>query len=292
MFKGSIPALVTPFANGKVDEKALRALVDWHVDQGSHGLVAAGTTAESPTLSHAEHEDVVRIVVEQAAGRIPVIAGAGSNNTTEAIRFAQHAAEVGADGLLIVTPYYNKPNQAGMIAHFKAIHDASTLPILLYNIPSRSVVDITPTTMGEIAKLERVVGVKDATGDVARISDQRITCGTDFIQVSGNDETALAVNAHGGVGCITTVGNIAPRLCADLQEACLNGDFTTARAVHDRLFPLFRAAFLEPNPVPAKYAMSLLGLCTQEVRLPLVTASDETKSRVRAAMVHAGLLNG
>lgn len=292
MFKGSIPALVTPFADGKIDEKALRAIVDWHIAEGSHGLVAAGTTAESPTLTHEEHEQVVRIVVEQTAGRVPVIAGAGSNNTVEAIRFAQFAAEVGADGLLIVTPYYNKPNQAGMIAHFTAIHDACTLPIMLYNIPSRSVVDLTPATMGELAKLERIVGVKDATGDVARISDQRITCGTDFIQVSGNDETSLAVNAHGGVGCITTVGNIAPKLCAEFQEACLAGDFIAARAIHDRLFPLFRAAFLEPNPVPAKYAMSLLGLCTEEVRLPLVPCSDETKARVRAAMQHAGLLNG
>ncbi|SOH94667.1 4-hydroxy-tetrahydrodipicolinate synthase [Monaibacterium marinum] len=292
MFKGSIPALVTPFADGKIDEKALRAIVDWHIAEGSHGLVAAGTTAESPTLTHDEHEQVVRIVVEQTAGRVPVIAGAGSNNTVEAIRFAQFAAEVGADGLLIVTPYYNKPNQAGMIAHFTAIHDACTLPIMLYNIPSRSVVDLTPATMGELAKLERIVGVKDATGDVARISDQRITCGTDFIQVSGNDETSLAVNAHGGVGCITTVGNIAPKLCAELQVACLAGDFITAREIHDRLFPLFRAAFLEPNPVPAKYAMSLLGLCSEEVRLPLVPCSDDTKARVCAAMQHAGLLNG
>ncbi len=292
MFKGSIPALVTPFADGKVDEKTLRALVDWQIAEGSHGLVAAGTTAESPTLTHEEHEDVVRIVVEQAAGRVPVIAGAGSNNTVEAIRFARHAEEVGADGLLIVSPYYNKPNQAGMLAHFTAIHNACGLPILLYNIPSRSVVDITPATMGELAKLERIVGVKDATGDVSRISDQRITCGVDFIQVSGNDETSLAVNAHGGVGCITTVGNIAPRLCSQMQEACLNGDFATARDIHDRLFPLFRAAFLEPNPVPAKYALSLLGRCSEEVRLPLVECSDAVKDRVRAAMVHAGLLNG
>ncbi|WP_185805198.1 4-hydroxy-tetrahydrodipicolinate synthase [Pontivivens nitratireducens] len=292
MFKGSIPALVTPFADGKVDEKTLRDLVNWQIAEGSHGLVAAGTTAESPTLTHEEHEDVVRIVVEQAAGRVPVIAGAGSNNTVEAIRFARHAEEVGADGLLIVSPYYNKPNQAGMLAHFTAIHNACGLPILLYNIPSRSVVDITPATMGELSKLERIVGVKDATGDVSRISDQRITCGVDFIQVSGNDETSLAVNAHGGVGCITTVGNIAPRLCSQMQEACLKGDFATARDIHDRLFPLFRAAFLEPNPVPAKYALSLLGRCSEEVRLPLVECSDAVKDRVRAAMVHAGLLNG
>ncbi|WP_316015932.1 4-hydroxy-tetrahydrodipicolinate synthase [Roseobacter sp. HKCCA0434] len=290
MFKGSIPALITPFTDGKIDEKALRALVDWHVAEGSHGLVAAGTTAESPTLSHEEHEQVVEIVVEQAAGRIPVIAGAGSNNTVEAIRFARHAGEVGADGLLIVTPYYNKPNQAGMVAHFRAIHDASSLPILLYNIPSRSVVDLTPATMGEIAELERVIGVKDATGDVGRISDQRLACGTDFVQLSGNDETALAVNAHGGSGCITTVGNIAPRLCAELHQACLDGDYAKALTVQDKLFPLFRAAFVEPNPVPTKYAMSLLDLCSEEVRLPLVTASEDTKSRIRNAMEHAGLL--
>ena len=292
MFKGSIPALVTPFADGKIDEKALRGLVDWHVAEGSHGLVAAGTTAESPTLSYEEHEQVVEIVVDQAAGRIPVIAGAGSNSTDEAIHFSRHAARAGADGLLLVTPYYNKPNQAGMIAHYRAIHDASTLPILIYNIPSRSVVDVTPATMGELAKLERVIGVKDATGDVSRTSDQRLACGADFVQLSGNDEISLGINAHGGVGCITTVGNIAPRLSAQLQEACLAGDFATARTIHDRLFPLFRAAFAEPNPVPTKYALSLMGRCQPDVRLPLVEASDETKAKMRAAMEGVGLLNG
>ena len=292
MFKGSIPALVTPFADGKIDEKALRDLVDWHVAEGSHGLVAAGTTAESPTLSYEEHEAVVEIVVDQAAGRIPVIAGAGSNSTDEAIHFSQHAARAGADGLLIVTPYYNKPNQAGMVAHYTAIHDASTLPILVYNIPSRSVVDVTPATMAQIAKLERVVGVKDATGDVSRTSDQRLACGEDFVQLSGNDEISLGVNAHGGVGCITTVGNIAPRLCAQMQEACLAGDFATARTIHDRLFPLFRAAFIEPNPVPTKYALSLMGRCRADVRLPLVEASDATKDTMRKALEAVGLLQG
>lgn len=292
MFHGSIPALITPFKDGGVDEKALRDLVNWHVAEGSHGLVPVGTTGESPTLTHEEHERVVKIVVEEAAGRLKVIAGAGSNNTVEAVRFAQYAESVGADGILVVTPYYNKPSQRGIVAHFEAIHAACDLPILLYNIPSRSVVDISVETMGALAKLPRVVGVKDATGDVSRISDQRIACGEEFIQLSGNDEIALAVNAQGGHGCITTVGNIAPRLSAEMQNACAEGDYRAARAIHDRLFPLFRAAFMEPNPVPTKYALSLLGRCSDEVRLPLVGATDATKAKVRDAMVHAGLLNG
>ncbi|RED12047.1 4-hydroxy-tetrahydrodipicolinate synthase [Pontivivens insulae] len=292
MFKGSIPALITPFSGGEVDEKKLRELVDWQIAEGSHGLLAVGTGGESPTLSAEEHMRVVQIVVEQTAGRVPVIAGAGSNNTTEAIEFAQHAGEVGADALLIVTPYYNKPNQAGLIAHYTAIHDASTLPIILYNIPGRSIIDMGLETMAEIAKLERVVGVKDATGEVDRITDQRMAIGPDFIQLSGNDETALAVNAHGGQGCITTVGNIAPRLSAQMQEACLAGDFATARELNEKLFPLIRAAFCEPSPAPAKYALSLLGRCEPDVRLPLIEMSDVGKAQMRAAMIHAGLLDG
>ncbi len=291
MFKGSMPALVTPFKNGAVDFDTLKRLVDWHVAEGSHGLVPVGTTGESPTLSHDEHEQVIECVVEHAAGRLPVIAGAGSNNTDEAVRFVQHAARVGADGALVVTPYYNKPTQAGLIAHFTALHDCAEIPIIIYNIPGRSVVDMSPDTMGELAKLPRIVGVKDATGDLARVCQQRITCGTDFIQLSGEDATAHGFNAQGGTGCISVTANVAPRLCSELQAACLAGDYGKALALQDRLMPLHQAIFTEPGLCGAKYGMARLGLCEEEVRMPLVPLTEPTRARMDAALRHAGLMN-
>lgn len=291
MFKGSMPALVTPFKNGEVDLETLRKLVDWHVDQGSHGLVPVGTTGESPTLSHAEHELVVSEVVKAAAGRIPVIAGAGSNNTTEAIRFMAHAKAVGADAGLVVTPYYNKPTQAGLIAHFTAIADAVDLPIIIYNIPGRSAVDMSPATMGELAKHRNIIGVKDATGDLARVCAQRITCGPVFIQVSGEDATAHGFNAQGGVGCISVTANVAPKLCSELQQSCLAGDYAKALELQDRLMPLHQAIFTEPGLCGVKYAMSQLGLCSEELRLPLTPVTEPTRAKLDAAMRHAGLMN-
>ena len=290
MFRGSIPALVTPFVNGEVDVATLKALVDWHVEQGSHGLVPVGTTGESPTLSHEEHDMVVETVVRQAAGRIPVIAGAGSNNTIETVRLVQAAKDAGADAALVVTPYYNKPTQRGLIAHFTAAAEVG-LPIVIYNIPGRSVVDMTPATMGELARHPMIVAVKDATGDLSRVPKTRITCGRDFIQLSGEDATALGFNAHGGRGCISVTANIAPKLCAEFQEATLRGDYTTALDYQDRLMPLHEAVFMEPGVAGAKYGLSLLGLCRDEVRSPLTTLLDSTKDAIRKAMVHAGLLN-
>ncbi|TPE49404.1 4-hydroxy-tetrahydrodipicolinate synthase [Amaricoccus solimangrovi] len=290
-FRGSIPALITPFRDGAVDEKALVDLVNWHVDEGTHGLVAVGTTGETPTLTHEEHEHVIELCVRTAAGRIPVIAGAGSNNTEESVSLMRFAKKVGADAALVVTPYYNKPSQRGLYHHFRTLHDAVELPIIIYNIPGRSVVDMTPATMGELAKLPRIVGVKDATGDITRVSDTRITCGKDFIQLSGEDASALGFNAHGGVGCISVVANIAPRLCVEFQQAMLDGNFRAALEYQDRLMPLHRAAFAEPNPCPTKYALSLLGKCTDEVRSPMVPLEEPTKERMRAAMRHAGLID-
>jgi len=291
MFKGSFPALVTPFRNGELDLDTLGKLVEWHIGEGSHGLVPVGTTGESPTLSHEEHERVIEEVVRAAAGRIPVIAGAGSNNTLEAIRFMRHAEQVGADAALVVTPYYNKPTQAGMIAHFTALHDCCDLPIIIYNIPSRSVVDMTPETMGRLARLPRIIGVKDATGDLARVSAQRITCGKEFIQISGEDATAHGFNAQGGVGVISVTANVAPKLVAQVQEATLGGDYATALELQDRLMPLHRAIFVEPGLVSVKYAMSRLGLCSEEVRLPLVGLSEPAKALVEDGLRHAGLIN-
>lgn len=290
MFKGSFPALVTPFKDGALDLVALKKLVEWHIEQGSHGLVPVGTTGESPTVSHEEHRLVVEEVIRTAAGRIPVIAGAGSNNTAEGIDLIRHAEKVGADAALVVTPYYNKPTQAGMIAHFTALHDCCGLPIVIYNIPGRSVVDMTPETMGKLAALPRIIGVKDATGKIERVSQQRATCGKDFIQLSGEDATALGFNAHGGVGCISVTANVAPKLCAEFQEATLRGDFAKALEYQDRLMPLHEAIFIEPGLAGAKYGLSLLGLCAEEVRLPLVTLTDGTKARIKAAMEFAGLL--
>jgi 4-hydroxy-tetrahydrodipicolinate synthase len=290
MFKGSIPALVTPFTNGELDIETLKKLVEWHIGEGTSGFVPVGTTGESPTLTHREHEQVVEEVVRAAAGRVPVIAGAGSNNTLESIRLAKHAEKVGADAILVVTPYYNKPTQQGLIAHFTAVHDCCELPIIIYNIPGRSVVDMSPETMGKLAELPRIVGVKDATGDLARVPQQRITCGKDFIQLSGEDATALGFNAHGGVGCISVTANVAPRLCAEFQAATLAGDYAKALEYQDRLMPLHIAIFAEPGLVGAKYAMSKLGLCNEEVRLPLVGLSDAVRAQVDAAMAHAGLI--
>ncbi|MGY9047232.1 MAG: 4-hydroxy-tetrahydrodipicolinate synthase [Rhodobacterales bacterium] len=291
MFKGSMPALVTPFKDGAVDFDTLKKLVEWHIAQGSHGLVPVGTTGESPTLSHTEHEAVVDCVVQAVAGRIPVIAGAGSNNTAEAIRFMQFAQRVGANAALVVTPYYNKPTQAGLIAHFTMLHDCCDLPNIIYNLPGRSAVDMSPATMGELATVERIIGVKDATGDLARVCAQRITCGPDFLQISGEDGTAHGFNAQGGVGCISVTANAAPRLCADLQEATLAGDYATALAIQDRLMPLHQAIFTEPGVCGAKYAMQRLGLCSDEVRTPLLPLTPETRAKVDAGLRHAGLLN-
>ncbi|MEX0318194.1 MAG: 4-hydroxy-tetrahydrodipicolinate synthase [Ruegeria sp.] len=290
MFKGSMPALVTPFRNGELDLETLKHLVEWQIGEGSTGLVPVGTTGESPTLTHEEHETVVEEVVKAAAGRVPVIAGAGSNNTIEAIRFVQFAEKVGADAALVVTPYYNKPTQRGMVAHFTALHDCANVPIIIYNIPGRSVVDMTPATMGELAKLPRIVGVKDATGDITRVSQQRAICGSDFCQLSGEDASALGFNAHGGVGCISVTANVAPKLCAEFQQATLEGDYAKALEYQDRLMPLHEAIFIEPGLVGAKYALSKLGLCTEEVRSPLTGLEDGTKAAIDAAMGHAGLL--
>ena len=291
MFKGSFVALVTPFKDGAVDEAALEALVEWHIAEGTHGLVPVGTTGESPTLTHAEHERIIEIVVNKAGRRVPVIAGAGSNNTVEAIRFMRHAEAVGADAALVVTPYYNKPTQAGLIAHYTALHDCCELPIIIYNIPPRSVVDMSPETMGELAKLPRIIGVKDATGDVTRVSQQRQICGRDFIQLSGEDASAIGYNAQGGIGCISVTANVAPALCAQFQEATLAGDYATALDFQDRLMPLHTAIFVEPGLVGAKYGLSVLGRCSEEVRSPLVTLTEPARIQIRAAMVHAGLIN-
>ena len=291
MLRGSMPALVTPFHNGEVDFDTLKRLVEWHIGQGSKGLVPMGTTGESPTLSHSEHDAVVEAVVKAVAGRIPVVAGAGSNNTAESVRLAQHAAKVGADAILVVTPYYNRPTQAGLYAHFKAVHDAADIPIIIYNIPPRSVIDMSPETMGELAKLPRIIGVKDATADVTRVSKQRRTCGTDFLQFSAEDASALGFNAHGGHGCISVTANVAPKLCAAFQDATLAGDFKTGLAIQDRLMPLHDAIFTEPGLCGVKYGLSLLGKCSEDVRLPLLAVTDGTKAKIKEAMVFAGLIN-
>ena len=291
MFRGSITALVTPMRDGRLDEEAFRGLVEWQIAEGTHGLVPVGTTGESPTLTHDEHKKVVEICIEVADGRVPVIAGAGSNNTVEAIELARHAEKAGADGLLIVTPYYNKPNQEGLYQHFKAINDAVGIPIVIYNIPPRSVIDMSVETMARLFELENIVGVKDATAKLDRVSLQRHAMGPDFIQLSGEDATALAFNAHGGHGCISVTANVAPKLLSEFQSACLAGDFVKALDYQDRLMPLHRALFLEPNPTGVKYALSVIGKMAEDVRLPLVAVSEPTRKEIRAAMVHAGLIN-
>ena len=292
IFHGSVTALVTPFDGGVVDFRRLRELVDWQVENGTHGLVPVGTTGESPTLSHEEHGEVITATIRAARGRVPAIAGAGSNNTREAVALAGHAERAGADGLLVVTPYYNKPNQEGLYQHFKAVNDSVSIPIIIYNIPPRSVIDMTVETMERLSELKNIAGVKDATGNIGRISLQREAMGPDFIQFSGDDLTALACMAAGAHGCISVVANIAPRLCADLQNAALAGDFKTALALQDRLTPLHVATFLEAGVTGAKYGLSLLGRVSEEVRLPLVPATQATKDRIRAAMIYAGVLEG
>ena len=289
MFKGSMPALVTPFTDGKLDLEALKELVEWHVAEGSHGLVPVGTTGESPTLSHEEHDLVVETVVKTAAGRVPVIAGAGSNNTAETVRLVNAAKDVGADAALVVTPYYTKPTQAGLIAHFTAAAECG-LPIIIYNIPPRSAVDMSVETMAELAKHPMIIGVKDATADLSRVPQQRMACGPDFLQLSGEDATALGFNAHGGKGCISVTANVAPALCSRFQNATLQGDYGTALDLLDTLMPLHQAIFTEPGLVGAKYAMSRLGLCSEEVRSPLVPLTAPTREKVDAALVHAGLM--
>ena len=287
--KGSIPALITPLRNGAVDEAAFRKLVSWQIAEGSLGLVPCGTTGESPTLSHEEHMRVVEVCVEEANGRVPVIAGAGSNATEEAIALTRHAKKVGADAVLSVTGYYNKPSQEGIYRHFAAIADAVDIPILLYNIPGRAIVDISVETMARLAKVANIIGVKDATANLMRPTRERAACGRQWRLLSGEDGTALGYMAHGGHGCISVTANVAPRLCAEFQTACLKGDFESARVLQDRLMPLHDALFVEPSPAPVKYAGSLLGLCTDEVRLPLISATENARAAVRAALASAGI---
>jgi len=290
-FRGSFTALVTPFKNGAVDENAFRSLVDWQVAEGTRGLVPVGTTGESPTLSHEEHKLVVEWCVDQAKGRVPVVAGAGSNSTREAVELSRHAEQAGANAVLVVTPYYNKPTQEGLYRHYKAISDSIGIPIIIYNIPSRSVIDMSVDTMKRLFALRNIAGVKDATASMVRVSQQRAELGEDFNQLSGEDATALGFMAHGGHGCISVTSNVAPRLCAEFQSACLKGDYRAALTVQDKLMPLHTALFLETNPAPVKYALSLLGRCAETVRPPLVAIAEKTKTAVRGAMVHAGLIN-
>ncbi len=290
-FSGSYTALVTPFRNGEVDEAAFRKLVDWQISEGTHGLVPVGTTGESPTLSHDEHKRVVEACINEAKGRVPVIAGAGSNNTIEAVDFARHAEKAGADAVLVVTPYYNKPGQEGLYQHFKAINDAIGIPIFIYNIPPRSVIDMSVDTMKRLYELKNIAGVKDATANLARVSMQREAMGPDFIQLSGEDATALGFMAHGGHGCISVSSNVAPRLCAEFQTACLNGDYATALKIQDRLMPLHTALFIETNPSGPKFALSQLGMIAEDVRLPMVPLTAPTRAKIHQAMVHAALVN-
>jgi 4-hydroxy-tetrahydrodipicolinate synthase len=291
MFQGSITALITPFRDGKVDHAAFRAFVEWQVDEGTDALVPCGTTGESPTLSHDEHKRVTEICVEAADGKVPVIAGTGSNSTAEAISLTVHAKEAGAAAALVVTPYYNKPTQEGLYRHFKAIHDAVNLPIIIYNIPGRSVVDMSVETMARLADLKNIVGVKDATADLARPLATRLAIKKDFCLLSGEDATAVPFLAAGGRGCISVTANVAPRLCSTMQKAWRDGDLKTVMALQDRLMPLHQALFCETSPGPVKYAASLLGKCTGELRLPLVEIKDSSKERVKKAMISAGLLN-
>jgi 4-hydroxy-tetrahydrodipicolinate synthase len=287
-FRGSFTALITPFKSERLDERAFTKLIEWQIKEGTHGLVPMGTTGESPTLTPEEHARVVTLCVEVAAGRVPVIAGAGSNSTAQAIEFLEHAQEAGADAALVVTPYYNKPTQEGLYQHYAALDAKARIPIFIYNIPPRSVVDMSVETMARLAKLKHIAGVKDATANLARVSAQSAACGPDFIQLSGEDATALAFNAHGGRGCISVAANIVPRQCADLQTACLEGDFRRALGIHERLAPLFSALFLETSPAPVKWASSELDLCAPDVRLPMVAIGEATKTAVRAALKHAG----
>ena len=290
-FRGSFTALVTPFKNGALDEKAFRDLVAWQIGEGTNGLVPVGTTGESPTLSHDEHKLAVEWCIDETDGRVPVIAGSGSNSTAEAIELSKHAEKAGADAVLIVTPYYNKPTQEGLYQHFKAINDAIGIPIIIYNIPGRSVIDMSVETMKRLFECKNIAGVKDATANMVRVSQQREVVGSDFNQLSGEDGTCLGFMAHGGHGCISVTSNVAPRLCAEFQAACLKGDYAAALKLQDKLMPLHQHLFVETNPSPAKYVLSVLGKISDEVRLPMVPLSDKSKAVVREAMVHAGLIN-
>src|SRR5450432_4820122 len=290
-FRGALTALVTPFKNGLLDETAFRGLVSWQIEQGSHGLVPVGTTGESPTLSHDEHHRVVELCIDEAKGRVPVIAGAGSNSTREAVELAVHAEKAGADAVLVVTPYYNKPTQEGMYQHFKAVNDAIGIPIIIYNIPPRSVVDMSVETMTRLFELKNIAGVKDATANLARVSQQRHAMGPDFIQLSGEDMTALAYMAAGGHGCISVTANVAPAGCAELMESALKRDYAHALQMQDRLTPLHAAIFVEPGVCGAKHGLKLLGRVQEEVRLPLMPVTPPTGAVIREAMVYAGLLN-
>jgi len=289
-FHGSITALITPFADGKVDEKRFQNFVQWQIDQGTQGLVPCGTTGESPTLTHDEHHRVVDLCIEVANGKVPVIAGCGSNSTAEAISLTQHAEKAGASAGLVVTPYYNKPTQEGLYQHYKAIHDATGLPIIIYNIPGRSVINMTVETMARLAKLPRIVGVKDATGDILRPPRTRAECGDNFVQLTGEDGNALAFLAVGGKGCISVTSNVAPALCAQMHQAYAKGDMATAQKINDQLMPLHDAMFCETSPGPVKYAASLLGLCRYEFRLPLVPISKANEKLVEDVMRDVGLL--
>jgi len=288
-FRGSITALITPFKNGEIDAKAFQRLVEWQIDQGTHGLVPVGTTGESPTLSHEEHKRVIDLCIQAAAGRVPVIAGTGSNCTSEAVALTRHAKEAGADGVLVVTPYYNKPTQEGLYLHFKAINDAANIPIVIYNIPGRSIVDMSVETMARLCRLSNIIGVKDATANMARVSQQRAALGTGFIQLSGEDATALGFMAHGGNGCISVTANIAPALCSEFQLACLGANFKRALELQDQLMPLHDALFVESNPGPVKYAAEKLGLCSGQTRLPLAPLAASSKAKVDAALAKVGL---
>ena len=291
MLRGSITALMTPMRNGAVDEKAFASFVDWQITEGTHGLVPVGTTGESPTLSHEEHRRVVEVCVEVANGRVPVLAGAGSNATAEAVELARHAEKSGADAVLSVVPYYNKPSQEGLFQHFSAVAGAVGIPVILYSVPSRTTVDLTVDTIARLREAHaNIAGVKDATADLGRASLQRVKLGEDFILLSGEDVTALGFNAHGGHGCVSVTSNIAPRLCAQMQEASLAGDFSAARLIQDRLVHLHKSMFIEPSPAPVKYAASLLGLCANEMRLPIVPVTKAGEEAVQFAMRHAGLI--
>ena len=291
MIKGSIPALITPFKNGGVDEGAFQKFVDWQIEQGSHGVLACGTTGESPTVSHEENMRVTELAVEVGKGRVPVLAGTGSNSTDEAITMTRHAARVGADVALVVTPYYNKPNQEGLYQHFKAIHDAAEIPIVIYNIPGRCIVDMSVETMARLAELPRIVGVKDASNDLTRPYWTRRAIGPDFAQLTGEDATVMPFLAQGGHGCISVTANVAPAMLSEMHEAWQRKDVATAERINERLMPLHKALFAEPSPQPVKYAASLLGLCENALRLPLVPVAESTERQVREAMTHAGLLN-
>ena len=294
MFKGSIVALITPFKNNKFDEDCYISLIHYHLKNDTSGLVPAGTTGESPTLSHDEHERVIELCVKESKGKIPVIAGTGSNSTEEAISLTKYAEKVGANAALVVTPYYNKPTQEGLYQHFKSINDNCSIPIIIYNIPPRSVVDMNVDTMSRLFELKNIIGVKDATGDLNRVDQQRKKMGPDFIQLSGEDGTALDFNLRGGVGCISVTANVAPRLCSEFQEASTAKNnsnlLAKAKQINDKLIPLHKALFIESSPSPVKYAASLLNLCSDDVRLPLVKVTYETKKAVKSAMAHANLI--